>query len=211
MNNTAESGLICPHQFYICCSPTLQLVLWCACPDDDAATSTSSWTVVRKQTSWMSFHLMAKRWSCWHDNFCLFSAFQKMLFSHLFSVGHHCDYSLCLQLHKWSKIFGLKNHLSCTHSGPSLLSYHTTSQQYWTPCCVLSWWDVPQHTLPDCRLSCCLPHKVQTFLFHICGAFLWYKHKRIYTLEMGILPHRKSGVLLVCRCDQCVTNWSNFE
>jgi len=28
MNNKTASGMICPHQFYTCCSPILQLVLF---------------------------------------------------------------------------------------------------------------------------------------------------------------------------------------
>ena len=51
MNNMTASGLIYPHQFYTCCSPTLQLVLFYDDPplDNGASTSTSSWAVVRKK------------------------------------------------------------------------------------------------------------------------------------------------------------------
>ena len=75
VHNRPASGLICPHQFYTCCSPTLQLV--CVPLDDGVSTSTSSWAVVRKKTPRMYFHLMVKRWSFWHDIFSpFFSVFQ---------------------------------------------------------------------------------------------------------------------------------------
>jgi hypothetical protein len=62
INNMTASGLICPRQFYACC-PTLQLVVFYDVPplDNGASTSTALWVMVRKETSWMCFHLMAKR------------------------------------------------------------------------------------------------------------------------------------------------------
>ena len=73
--------------------------------DDRALTSTSSWAVVRKKTLQMSFHLMANRWSHWHDFFCLFSFFQKMLvFAFLY-----CLTSLCLHPLSYNPINGRRS------------------------------------------------------------------------------------------------------
>ena len=67
------------------------------CPlAEGGATSISSWTVVVKNTSRMSVHLMAKRWSRWRDIFLSFFCFlKKRLCRHFFSTWHHCAYSLC--------------------------------------------------------------------------------------------------------------------
>jgi hypothetical protein len=91
--------------------------------DDRALTSTSSWAVVRKKTLQMSFHLMANRWSHWHDFFLPFFIFPEdacFCISLLFDIT--VPTSFVLQPHKWSKIIW-----PCTHSGPSLLFCYTTS------------------------------------------------------------------------------------
>jgi hypothetical protein len=136
MNNVTASGLISPHYT---CSPTLQLVLFNDVPplDDGAWTSTSSLAVVRKNTSGMSFHWMAKRLFHWRDIFHLFSVLQKNVCLGTSFLDITVPTAFVLQPHKWSKIFGLKNHLSVYTV--TLPFYHTTCQQHWTPCCVLSW------------------------------------------------------------------------
>jgi len=194
MNNMTASGLIYPHQFYTCCSPTLQLVLFYDDPplDNGASTSTSSWAVVRKKdiTDVLPLDGQEVIPLAWYFFTFFFIFTENACLGISFLLDITVPTAFVLKSHKWSKISGLENHLPCTHSGPYLLFYHTTCQQHWTPCCVLSWWNVPQHILAGCRSSFFLPHKVQTFLFYIYGAFHWYKHERIYVLEMGILPRR---------------------
>ena len=95
--NNKTSGLICPHKFYTCCSPTLQLVLFFDVPP---------LTMVPQQVH----HVQWLGWTChgcpstWWPRgdplgvifFRFFQFSRKCLFRHFFSVGHHCAYSLCL-------------------------------------------------------------------------------------------------------------------
>jgi len=115
--------------------------------------------------------------------FTFFQFPRKCLIRHSFLLDITVPTAFVLQHHKWSKIFRLENHLSL------FFFYHTTCQQHWMTC-VPSWLDVRRYICPGCRCSHFLPHNIQTSLFHIYGAFLWYKHERIYTLEMGIVPRR---------------------
>jgi hypothetical protein len=115
------------------------------------------------------------------------SVLQKMLV--FFSVGHHCAYSLCFATPYIVEDLGTGKPSIHVHT-VTLPFYHTTCQQHWTLCCVLRCYDVPPYIHLGCRRSRFLPLKVHTYLSSICGAFLWYKQERIYTLEMHILPRR---------------------
>ena len=192
MNNRIASGLICPHQFYACCSPTLQLVLFYDVPP---------LTIVLQQvyihgqwlgkTSRMYFHLMAKRWSRWCNIFSPFFSFpENASLGISFLLDITVPTAFVLQPHKWLKIFGLENHLSMYRQWPFpfILSHNLSTKLKAMLCSEVV--GCARYICPGCRHCCFLPHKVQTFLFHICGAFLWYKHVRMYTLEMGILPCR---------------------
>jgi hypothetical protein len=111
----------------------------CSPLDVGASTSTSSWAVVRKNTSGMSFHWMAKRWSHYCDIFRLFSVLQKnVCLGTSFLLDITVPTAFVLQPHKWSKIFGTGEPAIDVHT-VTLPFYHTTCQQHWTPCCILSW------------------------------------------------------------------------
>jgi hypothetical protein len=86
------------------------------------------------------------------------------------------------------RCLGWRTIYPCTCSDPSLLSHNLST----TLNTVLCSWLVGCATvqLLGCRRSRFLHHKVHTFLSNICVALLWYKHERIYALEMGILPRR---------------------
>ena len=95
--NNMTSGLICPHQFYTCCSPTLQLVVFYDVPLSMMVPQQvylhGQWLVKRH-------HRCSSTWWARGDPvgvifFRLFSDFQKCLFRHFFSIEHHCANSLC--------------------------------------------------------------------------------------------------------------------
>ena len=96
--NNMTSGLICPHQFYTCCSPTLQLVVFYDVPLSMMVPQQvylhGQWLVKRH-------HRCSSTWWARGDPvgvifFRLFSDFQKCLFTHFFSLWHYCAYTLCL-------------------------------------------------------------------------------------------------------------------
>ena len=112
MNKRTASDLICPHQFYTC-SPTLQLVLFYDVPPLTMVPQQVHLHGQLGKTSRMSFHLMAKRWSCCCDIFLPFFSFPENAWLGIsFLLDINVPTAFVLQPHKWSKIFGLKNHLS---------------------------------------------------------------------------------------------------
>ena len=141
MNNRPGSCLICPHQCYTSSSPTLRLVLFYEVPPLTWCLNKYIFmAVVRKKTSRMSFHLMAKRWSFWHDIFSpfFFQFSRKCLFRHFFFVWT----SLCLQPLFCNPVncrisLDWKTICPCTHSGlsPFILSHPVNN----TERCVVFW------------------------------------------------------------------------
>jgi hypothetical protein len=101
-----------------------------------------------------------------------FNSPEKCLFRHFFFVGHYCAYSLCFATPQMVKDLWTEEPSIHVHT-VTLPFYHTTCQQHRTPCCVLSWENVPLYILLSCRRSHFLPDKVHIFLSNICGAFLW--------------------------------------
>jgi hypothetical protein len=104
MNNKTAPNWICPHQFYTC-RQTLQLALFYDVPP---------LTVAPQQEHFHGRGLGKTHHECPVGMifFRLFQFCRKCLFRHFFSVGHQVPSAFVLQLHKWSKIFGLENHLS---------------------------------------------------------------------------------------------------